>query len=129
MHQFALADRGAGLHARNISGTLLQRQPRHPRRDCTRSHNKVLVRCEVELIDHAAQQVDVNLPAGSGEAGADFDDHSHIRMDSGPGSQSASLPRNSGSENPATPEWTDNISILPLEWLSWQGDKSFPITL
>jgi hypothetical protein len=29
-----------------------------------------------------------------------------------------SLPQNSGQESPATPAGRDNISILPLEWLS-----------
>ena len=32
---------------------------------------------EIELIDHAAQQVDIDLPAGCDETGADFNDDSH----------------------------------------------------
>ena len=32
---------------------------------------------EIELIDHGAQQVRVDLTAGGDEAGADFDDDSH----------------------------------------------------
>ena len=32
---------------------------------------------EIELVDHAAQQVGVDLPARSDQAGADFDDDSH----------------------------------------------------
>jgi hypothetical protein len=36
-----------------------------------------LVPAQIELIDHAPQQVRVNLTAGSDQAGADFDDDSH----------------------------------------------------
>ncbi len=33
---------------------------------------------EVELINHGAEQVRVDLAAGSDQAGADFDDNSHM---------------------------------------------------
>ena len=61
----------------NIAGTFLQRESRHARRDRARGHDQIFVLREIELIDHAAQQVDIDLPAGSNKTGADFDDDSH----------------------------------------------------
>ena len=77
MHQLALADGGAGLHAGHVAGALLEAESRHAGGDGARSHDQIFVLREIELIDHAAQQVDVDLPAGSDQAGADFDDDSH----------------------------------------------------
>ena len=74
VHQLALADGGAGLHARDIAGALSSDEARHAGGDRARGDDQVFVFREVELIDHAAQQVDVDLPAGGDETGADFDD-------------------------------------------------------
>src|SRR5580700_4135682 len=77
MHELALAHGGAGLHAGYAGGALVQAQPGHARRDGAGGDDQVFVLAEIELIDHRAQQVGVNLAAGSDEAGADFDDDSH----------------------------------------------------
>ena len=77
VHQLALANGGAGLHAGNVAGALLERQSRHAGGDGAGSYDEVFVFREVELIDHAAQQIDIDLAAGSDKAGADFDDDSH----------------------------------------------------
>ena len=78
VHQLALADRGASLHAGNIAGPFLQTQSRHSRGNRARGHDQIFVFRKVELVDHAAQQIDIDLPAGGDKTGADFDDYSHI---------------------------------------------------
>ena len=58
-------------------GRLRSRQSGHARGDRAGGDDQILVLAEIELIHHGAQQVGVNLAAGSDKAGADFDDHSH----------------------------------------------------
>jgi hypothetical protein len=38
---------------------------------------------EIELIDHAAEQLGIDLPTGSNETGADFDDYAHLVLGCG----------------------------------------------
>src|SRR3984957_15064037 len=78
MHQPALADRGAGLHRRDLARSLPQPKARNASGNRTGRNDQILVFAEIELIDQPAQQVGINLPARSDKAGADFDDNSHI---------------------------------------------------
>src|SRR5581483_2427874 len=67
----------------------------------------------IKLVHHAAQQIDIDLPVGGNEAGADFDDYSHVFL-----ARAISRCRESpmGRMQPGR----DNTSILPLEWAFWQ---------
>src|ERR1019366_385024 len=115
----------AGLHAWDILGALLQVEARHARGDCSRSDNEVFVLREIELIDYAAEQVDINLPRGSDKAGADFDPHSHSLEGLRAGATcNSSLPRNSDSENPATSGGKGQHLYPAVRMAFWQGDKS-----
>ena len=77
MHQLALPDGRAGLHAGDAAGPLAQPKSGDAGGDRAGSDDQILVLVEIELIDHGAQQVRVDLTSGSDEAGADFDDDSH----------------------------------------------------
>src|ERR1700757_4640070 len=69
--------------------------------------------------------MDIDLPTGSNKTGADFDDHAHLVL----GCSGARMPlaircRVAPTWRTQPPAGWDNISIVPLEWLSWQGEKS-----
>src|SRR5258708_9243839 len=115
MHQLALPDGGASLHAGNIGRALGQRQTGHTGGNRARRHDEIFVLGEVELIDHSTQQVGVNLPAWGNEAGTDFYDNSHMLI-CVPPFTFYSLPRNSILASAAPPAGRDNISILTVEW-------------
>ena len=55
VHQLALPDGGAGLHARHVAGTLLKREARHARGNRTRGDDQVFVLGKIELVDNTAQ--------------------------------------------------------------------------
>src|SRR5207248_9519952 len=78
VHQFALPYCGAGLHAWDAGWPFSQLQARDARGNRSRSDNQVLILGPIKLVHHAAQQIDIDLPVGSNEAGADFDDYSHV---------------------------------------------------
>jgi SAM-dependent methyltransferase len=77
---------------------------------------------EVELVDHASEQMDIHLPSGSNKTSTDFDNDAHLVLASaGANGSSRRVAPTLGTRPPA--RW-DNISIVPLKWLSWQGQKS-----
>ena len=77
MHQLALTDGSTSLHAWHVAWPIPQIEAGHASGNRARSNDQVFVLRQVELIDHAAQQINVNLPAGGNQAGTDFNDHSH----------------------------------------------------
>src|SRR5579863_3780003 len=77
MHEPALSDGSAGLHAWNVGRTLADREARHAGRDCARGHDEIFVSGKIELIDDAAQQADIDISVRCNQAGSDFDDYAH----------------------------------------------------
>jgi len=63
MHSLLWPTGGAGLHAWDIVGRSAL-QSDMPAADCAGSDDQVFSSSTRRMIDHATQQVDVNLPAG-----------------------------------------------------------------
>ena len=82
MHQQALADGGAGLHARHAGGPVVEAQVRHAGGDRARADDQVFVAREIELVDQRAHSFFVDPPAGRDQAGSDFDDEAHCSVNS-----------------------------------------------
>jgi len=59
---------------------LAKRKSGHPSGDSAGGDDQVFILAQIELIHHAAQQVCVDLTAGSDQAGADLNDNSHARQ-------------------------------------------------
>ena len=89
---------------RNVAGTLLQIKARHARGYGPRSDDQVFVLREIELVHHATEQMNIDLPSRSNETGADFYDHAHLVLGCCRGANFAchSLPCCSDLENTAS---------------------------
>src|SRR5579872_1845493 len=101
MHELALADGGASLHSRNVVGALAEIQARHTGGYGAGGDDEVFVFREVELVDHTAKQVDIDLPSRGNETGADFDDHAHRNNFCWPDSPFICLWQRPGWDQPA----------------------------